>query len=694
MQAQWWRGSWSDEPTSRNLTSCDGIHPIILPVKSVLISLLVGWPLLGAELPALIPLPREVNAADGSFVLKSCCSIAAGTPTDATRLIEVLRTTGLTVTQADGKSPAMIRLHRGEVKNPLKFAGAYQLVVAKDGIDITAADTAGFFYAAETLRQMIGSNSIPCATIRDWTAFPIRGFLLDTGRNYQSPELIKEQIEVMARYKLNVFHFHFTDNPGWRLESKIYPNVTDFQSMSRQPGKFYTQQQFRDLVKFCRDRSITLIPEMDMPGHTEALRKALGLRSMNPPESRKILKNLLTELASLATPEEMPYIHLGTDEVREKDEQVDATYLPEMAAHIRSLGREVIGWRQGLEDPADKKRITQLWARANPLPQNPFIDCRSTYLNHMDPFEVVSTFLFQQSCRRPHGDDTALGGILCSWPDIRIESERDQLKQNPIYPGMVTFAESLWRGVETDDKEEYWANLPPPGTPEHAKVQEFEDRLLDHRERFFKGKEFPYVKQTDFRWKIIGPFPNGGNVAKTFPVENELAETYQIEGRNYTWIPREFGAATIYLKHFFGFGAPVKEAEGTCYALTQIWSPEDRKMPAWMGFHGTSRSDRRGATISQQGEWHATKPWVRVNGTFIAPPVWQNAAPMVKNNETPFTNEDYFFREPSMIHLKKGWNEVLLKLPHRKSDWKWMFTFAPVGDTTGLRYSSNLNPSE
>ncbi len=675
----------------------DGIQSITFLMKFGFISLLLALPLFAGGLPALIPLPREAEVADGRLKLTSPCWIETRTPADATRLIDVLRGAGVNVARVDGRATAMIRLHRGEVKNPFKFAGAYQLGIAKDGIEITASDSAGFIYAAETLRQMIRSNAgapeVPCATIRDWPAFPVRGYLLDTGRNYQSPELIKEQIEVMARYKLNVFHFHFTDNPGWRLESKAHTKVTDSSSMSRTPGKFYTHQQFRDLVRFCRDRSITLIPEMDMPGHSEALRKALGIESMNAPESRKILKDLLTELASLATPEDMPFIHLGTDEIREKAEQVDATFLPEMSAHVRSLGREVIGWRQGLEDPADKKRITQLWARANPLPRNPFIDSRSTYINHMDPFEVVSTFLFQQSCRRPHGDDTALGGILGSWPDIRIENERDQLKQNPIYPGMVTFAESLWRGVETDDKEAYWANLPPPGTPEYDKFREFETRLLDHKARFFEGKEFPYFKQTDMRWKIIGPFPNGGDVTKVFPVENELRDSYQLNGKDYPWMPREFGAATVYLKHFFGFGAPVKESEGTCYALTQVWSPKDQDMPAWIGFHGSSRSDRRGAERFEQGEWHAKKPWIRVNGNFIAPPKWQNAA-IAKNNETPFTNEDYFFREPSVIRLKKGWNEVLLKIPHRKSDWKWMFTFAPVGDTTGLRYSADLHPSE
>ena len=340
---------------------------MIILMKFILASLLLGSPLLAAEFPALIPLPREVTVVDGRLKLNSLCKISTEIPTDATRLIEVLRDAGVAGGKADGKSPAMIRIHRGEVKNPHKFAGAYQLDITKNGVDITAADSTGHFYAAETLRQMITPDGIPCAKIQDWPAFSIRGFMLDTGRNYQSPDLLKEQIEVMARYKLNVFHFHFTDNPGWRLESKVYPNVTDSASMSRTPDKFYTQEQFRDLVKFCSNRGITLIPEMDMPGHTEALRKALDIKSMNAPETRKILKDLLTELASLATPEDMPYIHIGTDEIRAKGEKVDATFLPEMSAHIRSLGREVIGWRQGLEDPADKKRITQLWARAKPL---------------------------------------------------------------------------------------------------------------------------------------------------------------------------------------------------------------------------------------------------------------------------------------------------------------------------------------
>lgn len=641
--------------------------------------------------PALIPQPQEVRVGEGKLALPVACPVWLGPDAACPRLAEVLASAGLAGTTADRQS-AKVRLHRGEVANPHGFPGAYRLHIGADGVDLTANDPVGLVHGVETLRQLMDPGgdgvSLPCIEIADWPAFLFRGFMLDTGRNFQSLPLLKEQIEVMARYKLNVFHFHFTDNPGWRLESKVHPGVTAPASMSRQPGKFHTQAEFRDLVAYCAARGITLVPEMDMPGHSEAIRKALGIRSMNDAATRGILKDLLTELASLAPAETMPYIHLGTDEVRGGEEKVDGTFLPEMAAHVRSLGRKVIGWRKGLEDRSDTTRITQLWARAEPLPANPFLDSRSTYINHMDPHECVSTFLFQQPCRRPHGDARALGGVLCSWPDIRIESERDQLLQNPVYPAILTYAESLWRGVEKDDHERYWANLPPVGSPEFARFREFEGRLLEHKDRYFKKQPFCYVKQTDLRWRIIGPFPNGNDVSRSFPVEERMADRYEFEGRTYQWQDPPVSGATLYFNHFFGFGGLVKEKSGTCYAATRIWSPDDRVVPVWVGFHHTSRSDRRGAERSEQGLWHPSRPWARVNGVLIPPPVWKNTGP--KTSEMPFTNEDYFMRPPAEVRLNKGWNEVLLKVPKAANGWKWVATFVPCGNTDGLRYSAEI----
>jgi hypothetical protein len=641
---------------------------------------------LQAQAIELLPAPAEMQQHAGTFPLgKNLSALAPTAP--AKRIAEIFRDLGVTLQSAPAAQASFV-CTIGEVKNPHGFAGAYQLRITPQKIELQAADSQGLLYGSETIRQLADNGSLPCCTINDWPAFPIRGFMLDTGRNYQTPALIKEQIEIMARYKYNAFHFHFTDNPGWRLESKIHPQVTAATSMSRQPGKFYTQAEFVDLLDFCKQRGIMMIPEMDIPGHSEALRKALGINSMNAPESRKIVKELLTELASLAPAADMPYIHIGTDEVRHAAEKVDGTYVAEMSAHVRSLGRKVIGWHKGLNDPKDQEKITQLWARTPPLTKNPFLDSRSTYINHMDPHEAVFTFLHRASCNVPFGNDRALGGVLCSWPDIRIENERDQITHNAIYPAMLAYAESVWTGVKSNHGERYTANLPAVGTAEFAHCVAFEKRLISQKQRFFTNENFPVYPQTQLRWKIIGPFPDNDDLTTIFPVEQSIQQSYQFDGKNYTWLPDTFGAATLYYTHFFGFGGLVKESHGTCYALTNIWSPDARTIKAFIGFHHSSRSDRRGNEQATPGEWHNSLPWIKINGEKIAPPAWKITDK--KDNEIPFTDEDYQMRPPHEIALKQGWNQVLLKVPKHSKGWKWSSTFLPIDNTNGLRYSDEL----
>jgi hypothetical protein len=638
---------------------------------------------------SLVPAPAQYEAKPGRFVWSGGVGLSIP-ETCRARVTAVLQQIDLPVQAADPERAA-IRFEQGAVKNPHGFRGAYQIEVAEKLIHVRAAEREGFLHAAETLRQLAEKRSMPCCVIRDWPAFPVRGFMLDTGRNFQSMELLREQIEIMARYKYNVFHFHFTDHPGWRLESRVHPRVTDASSMSRTPGKYYTQADFRALVAYCKERGIQLIPEMDMPGHSEALRKALGIQSMNTAQSRTILKELLTELASLAPAEDMPYIHIGTDEVRHGAEKVDGTFVAEISTHVRSLGREVIGWHKGLNDARDQKKITHLWARTPPLAKNPFLDSRSTYINHMDPHEAVFTFLHRAPCQVAFGNDRARGGVLCSWPDIRIENERDQIVHNAVYPAMLAYAESVWAGVKVDKGELYAANLPPVGTPEFDACVAWEKRLMRQKERDFTPENFPVYEQTQMRWRVIGPFPHGDDLGKSFPVEEALRDAYELEGRRYEWLPQRFGAATLYYNHFFGFGGLVKEKQGTCYAFTRIWSPDERTVQAFIGFHHSSRSDRRGNESATPGEWHHSLPWIKVNGEKIPPPTWKVSGP--KDAETPFTDEDYQMRPPVSVKLVKGWNEILLKVPKHSKGWKWSSTFLPISRTEGLRYSAEFEAS-
>lgn len=133
----------------------------------------------------------------------------------------------------------------------------------------------------------------------------------DVGRSYISMEELKREIEILSRFKINVFHWHLTENQAWRLESKIFPMLNDSVNTIRMPGKYYTLEEARDLVDFCKKHQVLLIPEIDMPGHSAAFVRAFR-HDMQSPEGMKILKLLLDEVCETF---DVPYLHIGTDEV-------------------------------------------------------------------------------------------------------------------------------------------------------------------------------------------------------------------------------------------------------------------------------------------------------------------------------------------------------------------------------------------
>jgi hexosaminidase len=166
---------------------------------------------------------------------------------------------------------------------------AYRLVVTRDVLTIRASRLAGLFYGIQTLRQPLpldGSGRIPAVTISDRPRFRYRGLHLDVGRHLFPVAFIKRYIDLLARYKLNVFHWHLTDDQGWRLEIKKYPKLTEVGAWRRetvagkqldpyvgdgQPyGGFYTQDEARDIVAYAAARYVTVIPEIEMPGHSKA----------------------------------------------------------------------------------------------------------------------------------------------------------------------------------------------------------------------------------------------------------------------------------------------------------------------------------------------------------------------------------------------------------------------------------------
>ncbi|MCK4748808.1 MAG: beta-N-acetylhexosaminidase, partial [Bacteroidales bacterium] len=338
----------------------------------------------------LIPMPQQIEWGDGwlepvGFTIQSHADFAA----EKDKLIQVLTGVGLQYDSIPGENTIQIHLKQSEVENPHGIDGAYNLHIDEE-INITASSPAGIFYGIQTLRQLIrkaDSPKIAECSIHDWPAFKIRGYMQDVGRNYQSIEFLQEQMEVMASYKMNTFHMHLADNPGWRLESLKYPELQSEEATSRKPGMYYSRDEFVALVEFCAERYITIIPEFDVPGHTQAFRKALNISSMNSKKVQNILIDLIDELCELAPAEKMPYIHLGTDEVWREEEKVDEDFLVPLIERIYEHGREMIGWHPGIVVPGDERSVKQLWTgRAVPLEGHAYIDSRANYLNHMDPF--------------------------------------------------------------------------------------------------------------------------------------------------------------------------------------------------------------------------------------------------------------------------------------------------------------------
>lgn len=143
---------------------------------------------------------------------------------------------------------------------------AYRLKVCSDGIKVEAVTPIGIIRAQQTLEQLLDDGVYEGCSITDWAAFPVRGFMHDVGRGYISIDELKREIDILAKFKINVFHWHLTENQAWRLESKVHPQVNAPETMARFPGEFYTQEEAKELVRFCAERGVTLIPEIDMPG--------------------------------------------------------------------------------------------------------------------------------------------------------------------------------------------------------------------------------------------------------------------------------------------------------------------------------------------------------------------------------------------------------------------------------------------
>ncbi len=294
---------------------------------------------------------------------------------------------------------------------------AYELTVTPQRITVTARSAHGLFNGTTTLWQLLTADTqgalpakIPCLRIDDHPRFVWRGLMLDPARHFQSPEFVKQFIDAMALHKYNVLHWHLTDDQGWRIEIKKYPKLTEVGAW-RQPagtagtdangqplryGGYYTQAQIRDIVAYAQQRYVTIVPEIEMPGHAQAAIAAypeLGVTGKNPGVSRDwgvhtylynvedstfaFLDDVLTETMALFP---SPYIHIGGDEAAKdqwhasarvqrrmrklgiKDETaLQAWFTHRIETFLSAQGRKLIGWDEILEGGIPEQATVMSW---------------------------------------------------------------------------------------------------------------------------------------------------------------------------------------------------------------------------------------------------------------------------------------------------------------------------------------------
>jgi hexosaminidase len=379
---------------------------------------------LAAARGGIIPLPAETEPGAGSFNIGPATLIrvaqndrGAG---DAAHYLADLwtRTNGLTLPVISTAGHSAATADAIEFRRGSGFGlEAYDLEVAPHRITVTAGTATGLFYGAVSLWQLLppgaASGPIPVQSIHDAPAYAWRGLMLDSARHFQSPAFIRSMIDWMAWHKLNVLHWHLTDDQGWRLEIRKYPRLTSVGAWRIEPngaryGGFYTQDEVRGIVRFAATRHVQIIPEIDMPGHATAAIAAYPRLGAAAPGSARapsaagtpvvrvssnwgvlihlfnlepatfdFLEGVLTEVMQLFPGRE---IHIGGDEVV-RDEwnaspavqaraqqlgirdpaELQAYFTQRIGRYLAAYGRRIIGWDEILRPGLRQDAIVMSW---------------------------------------------------------------------------------------------------------------------------------------------------------------------------------------------------------------------------------------------------------------------------------------------------------------------------------------------
>jgi len=363
-------------------------------------------PVKESRMTQVTPAPVSVtpDRKGGEFRLTADATIHAdrGAEGVAEYLAGLLRpSTGYRLPVGDDRADAAISLRLGKVPARLGDEG-YELDTTTRGVGITAKTPRGLFAGVQTLRQLLpaqvesrsarsGPWTVPAGKIVDYPRFAQRGAMLDVARHFFSPDEVKRYIDQMAMYKINTLHLHLADDQGWRIEIKSWPRLATYGGSTEVgggPGGYYAQDEYRDLVAYAAERQITVIPEIDMPGHTNAALASyaeLNCDGVAPPLytgievgfsslcidkeiTYQFVSDVLGELAAM-TPGE--YLHIGGDEAHVTTEPDYIKFFQRVLPIAEGLGKKVTGWHELIKATPSTSAVPQYWGTE---PSNELVD--------------------------------------------------------------------------------------------------------------------------------------------------------------------------------------------------------------------------------------------------------------------------------------------------------------------------------
>lgn len=486
----------------------------------------------------VIPLPQEITETAGAepFIVRSSTTVCYPEGNEkmertARFLADYIReVTGTQVKVGTRAGSNCIQL---SLDSTLSNPESYELTVTKDGVQLKGATEAAVFLGTQTLHKALpiteghALGALPAGTVKDEPRFAYRGFMIDVGRHFFSVDYLKELIDVMALHNINHFHWHLTEDQGWRIEIKKYPKLTEVGSTRKETiteprsneydgtpvSGFYTQEEAREIVRYAADRFITVIPEIDLPGHMmAALASYPELGCTGGPyeiptrfgvfdevlcggneQTLQFAKDVLNEIMDIFP---SPYIHIGGDEcpkvrwekcpkcqakIRElglkstrehsKENQLQVWFMSEVEKEINARGRKMMGWDEILEGNPEPSVTVMGWTSPKASIQSaqlghPTIVTPIQYLYFSNPW--INHIMGEASVERvynfePVADTLTLdqrkniiGAQGCIW----TEWTKDSVKMEwQMMPRIDALSELQWTQPDKKDFKQFLQRL-------------------------------------------------------------------------------------------------------------------------------------------------------------------------------------------------------------------------------------------